>query len=82
MKIYQNLSKFANLDDIGKLNFLVTQKTFLRVTWPVKVKSWKEEKTKNGVARCHTVAIKYIIFIILSWFLAWIWPEWLTPIFI
>ena len=32
VKIYQNLSKFASLDDIGKLNFLVTQKTFLRVT--------------------------------------------------
>ena len=46
-------------------------------------KSRKEEKTKNGVARCHTVDIKYIIFAILSWFhLAWLWPEWLTPIFI
>ena len=29
VKIYQNLSKFGNLEDIGKLNFLVTQKTFL-----------------------------------------------------
>ena len=32
VKIYQNLSKFGNLEDIGKLNFLVTQKTFLCVT--------------------------------------------------
>ena len=27
VKIYQNLSKFGNLEDIGKLNFPVTQET-------------------------------------------------------
>ena len=41
--------------------------------------SRKENKAKNGVARCHTVYLKYSIFIIVSsLFLAGIWPEWLT----
>ena len=42
------------------------------------VESRKEKKTKNGVARCHTVYIEYSIFIIIiivSSFLAWISPE-------
>ena len=61
--------------------FLLRKKTYLCVTWLVKVKSRKEEKTKKWGGRCHTVDIKYSILVILSWFLAWIWPEWLTPIF-
>ena len=62
--------------------FLLRKKTYLCVKWLVKVKSRKEEKTKKWVGRCHTVDIKYSILVILSWFLAWIWPEWLSPIFV
>ena len=77
MRIYQNLPKFGSLKKIGNLNF-PRKKSEICVTWPLMVKSRKEKKTKNGMARCHTVYIEYSIFIIIiivSSFLAWIPPE-------
>ena len=81
VKIYQNFPKFGNLEKIGNLNFPVLYEIryLSHVTTYGRVQERK--KTKNGVARCHTVYIKYSIFFIVSSFLAWIWPIWLTHVF-
>ena len=77
----QNLPKFGNVGKSVTLIFLSRNKSDICVTWPLMVESRKEKKTKNGVARCHTIYIKYSIFVIVSSFLAWIWPEWLIHVF-
>ena len=40
------------------LIFLLRKKPDICVKWPVKVKSMKNEKAKNVMARCHKIDIK------------------------
>ena len=77
MKIYQNLPKFGNLGKIGNLNFPAAY----HVTTYGRVQE-RKENYKWGGEMPHSILNTVYIFVILSLFFAWIWPEWLTHVFI